>query len=49
MLDLNKSTNFDPKKKKKSHFKVFVYVLYNTNDFMIQYDSYDMYTVSYDF
>ena len=45
MLDSNKSTDFN----KKSHFKVFVYVLYNTNDFMIQYDSYDMYTVSYDF
>ena len=44
MLDSNKSTNFN----KKSHFKAFVYVSYDTYDFTIRYDSYDTHTVSYD-
>ena len=44
MIDSNKSTNFN----KKSHFKAFVYVSYDTYDFMIQYDSYDMHIISYD-
>ena len=33
LLNAIKSTNFN----KKSHFKTFVYVLYDTNDFMIRY------------
>ena len=44
MLDSNKSTNFN----KKSHFKAFVYVSYDTYNFTIQYDSYDTYIVLYD-
>lgn len=31
MLDLNKSTNFNHKKK-KTHFKIHVYVSYSTHD-----------------
>ena len=44
LLDSNKSINFN----KKSHFKTFVYVSYDTYDFTIQYDSYYTYTISYD-
>ena len=33
---------------KKSHFKAFVYVLYDTYDFTIRYDLYDIHTVLYD-
>ena len=44
MLDSNKSTNFN----KKSHFKAFGYVSYDTYDFTIRYDLYDTHTVSYD-
>ena len=44
MLDSNKSTHFN----KKSHFKAFVYVSYDTNDFTILYNSYDTHIVSYD-
>ena len=43
LLDSNKSTNFN----KKSYFKAFVHVSYDTYDFTIWYDSYDMHTVSY--
>ena len=44
MLYSNKSKKFN----KKSHFKAFVYVSYDTYDFMIRYDSYDTHTVLYD-
>ena len=43
MLDSNKSIDFN----KKSHFKVFVYVSYDTYNFMIRYDSYNTHVVSY--
>ena len=44
LVRFNKSTNFN----KKSHFKVFFYVSYDTYNFAIRYDSYDTHTVSYD-
>ena len=33
---------------KKSYFKTFVYVSYDTYDFTIRYDSYDTHTILYD-
>ena len=44
MLDSNKSTNFN----KKSHFKAFVYISYDTYDFSIWYNLYDTHAVLYD-
>ena len=43
LLDSNKSTNFN----KKSHFKVFVYVLYDTYNFTIRFIQYARYIVRF--
>ena len=43
LLDSNRSTNFN----KKSYFKAFVYVLYDTYNFTIRYDTIHMIRILY--